>query len=166
MSSPPFHPTTWSIAPAGLTVPQLIMKIPAFYEAWRLIITFTTAHQIFPFWARWIQFTPSYLCKICFNIIPPSMQVSSKLSIFLTVPSWSLCAFFLPHVCHIPCPPHLLGSITWIMFGKPLPNICHSVGCLVSTSKWLICQNFFSLYLSYISLHSNTMALALPDVGN
>jgi hypothetical protein len=66
-----------------LSVPQLVMQIPAFYRTRRFITVFTTAYYFSLSRARLIQSTlPSYFLTIHFNIILPLIPRSSKWYIF------------------------------------------------------------------------------------
>ena len=92
-----------------LTVPQLVKKFPAFYEAWNFITVFTTAGHFSLFWARLIQFVPSprHSIKDIFCIMLPFTLRSSKWSLFPRFPNQNpVCNY--PHPIRATCPDHLI----------------------------------------------------------
>jgi hypothetical protein len=79
---------SWSWALLGkLAIVQPLKKFPAFYGTRRFITVFTRSLQWSLSWARSIQFIPSYLSKIHFNIVHLPTSWSSQ---------WSL-SFWLSH---------------------------------------------------------------------
>jgi hypothetical protein len=89
---------------------QLLKNFPAFYGTRRFITVFTRAFHWSLSWARSIQFIPSYLSKIHFNIIHPPTPWSSQ---------WSL-SFWLPHQYPVRIP--ILSTAKVKMVRPPPPT--------------------------------------------
>ena len=103
-----YLPNSMEHGPAWkLTILQLVTKFPTFYGTQSSSLhsqqpstcSYPKQDQSNPFPFNW--------CKIYFNIILPSMPRSSKWSLAFRFPHQNpACMSPLPHICHMPHPPH------------------------------------------------------------
>jgi hypothetical protein len=105
-------------SPEKLIVPQLFMKLPAFYGILKFTSAVTIALQMSVSCTRSVQsMNHIYFLKICFNIIVRSVSTSSKRSVsFSFPPPKSVCMPFLYYPCYIPAHLTILDLITGIIY--------------------------------------------------
>ena len=131
-----YYLPTYSLNPLSrgllekLTGFQLIKKFPAFYEIWRVITTFTSAHHLSLSSARSIQSMPSHptswrsilILSSCLCLGLPRGLVPSGF------PTKTLCTV-LPSPIHATCPGHLilLNLITWTKLGEKYRSLSSSL---------------------------------------
>jgi hypothetical protein len=71
--------TLWSRVLEELRVPQQVKKFPTYYVTRMFSTAFTTAHNLFLYWARWTQTkTSPSLCQTQFNTVLPSTPRSTR----------------------------------------------------------------------------------------
>ena len=104
--------TPWrKILPKKLTVPQLVKYFPTCYGTRSFITASTSALHLSPFRSRLRQSMPlSHFSKTHFNIIFPSMPMSSKLSLLLTYLYQNTVSPLLFPI-RATCPAHLVYSL-------------------------------------------------------
>jgi hypothetical protein len=87
-----------------LTVPQLVMKFPAFYGTRRFIAVFTRADHLSPSQARSVQsISLSYFLKIHFNTILSSFKLTPS---FRSPHQNPVCTSPVHRTCYMPRPSH------------------------------------------------------------
>ena len=115
--------TAWSRALLHkLLVPQLLKKFLTFYERWRFITVFTTAHHLSLSWPRWMKFTPY---KSQFILLPSILCLGLSSTIFLLVSRTEIqCTFHFSPI-HSTCHSHHIAFdlVTLIPFSEKYGSI-------------------------------------------
>jgi hypothetical protein len=100
------HSRSWALL-EKLPIVQLLKNFPGFYGTQMFITVFKRAFHWSLSWARSIQFTPSHLPKIHFNIVHPPTSWSSRWSLsFWLSHQYPTYIPLLPYSCCMACPSH------------------------------------------------------------